>query len=123
MVVAQPAAPTFREYMQQQITERRAVASPPVPSYPYPYPYPTQQPPVGHAYQYPAPTYQLQYMVPAYLSIPEQRLIGESVWGHLAREGVRSIFKALGHTIANYFDTHPFRIHQPPPPPGGPEQK
>lgn len=115
-------ASTFREYMQREVARQQVVAPPVVPSYPYQYAAPPHHP-VPQQYQYPAPTYQLQYMVPGYLSVPEQRVHGGSVWGLLAREGLRAALKAIGHQFANYFDTNPFRVPPPPPVQGGPEHK
>lgn len=61
---------------------------------------------------YPAPTYQLSYGIPQYLSIPEPRMPGESVWSTLLRELVRGVLKSTGHTASSFFDRTPFR--QPP---------
>lgn len=127
----------FRRYMQQRQIEsqqaeemRRQVALQqqqrvmpvaPYPTTPYPY-YPQAAPqPVQHpAYGYPAPSYQLNYMMPGYLTVPEMRVPGQSLFGLLGREALRSMGKSLGHTISNFFDVHPFRL---PPAPGGDETK
>lgn len=58
---------------------------------------------------YPAPTYQLSYGIPAYLSTPEPKAPGESVWAVLIRELLRGVLKASGHTVSHFFDTTPFR--------------
>jgi hypothetical protein len=63
---------------------------------------------------HPAPMYQLNYMMPGYLSVPEERLPGESLWGVLLREVFRSMFKALGHSVSHFFDARPLREPQPP---------
>jgi hypothetical protein len=116
MVPVGPPAPpesTFRAYIQQQMAQRPVpIAYPPVPA-PYP-----QAPiiPVPQQYQYPAPAYQLQYMVPGYITVPEQRMEGESYGGLLMRELLRGGLKAMGHTLANFFDMNPFRL---PPRQGG----
>lgn len=120
--IVQQQAPTFREYMQhQQRPTQMAVPQyyPPQQQYPY------QQPPQVHMApgQFPASVYQLNYQVPGYLSVPEQRTWGGSVWGLLGREALRAILKALGHTVAGYFDSQPFRLPPPPPPPGGGPQQ
>jgi hypothetical protein len=83
------------------------------PQYPYPQaPLPPPMPPMyppPHHQNYPAPAYQLNYMVPGYLTVPEQRQEDTSFWGLLGRESMRSVGKALGHTISNFFDVQPFR--------------
>lgn len=115
-VPRQQDATTFREHMQRY---QQQLAQTPAPQYPY-----SAHPPApAMQYQYPAPTYQLQYLVPSYLSVPEQRVYGGSLWGHLGRELLRAALKATGHTLAAYFDTHPFRSPPLPVPPGGPDQK
>lgn len=65
---------------------------------------------------YPAPTYQLSYGIPAYLTMPEPRAPGESVWSVLLRELLRGVLKSSGHTMSHFFDTTPFRQ------PRGPEE-
>ena len=72
------------------------------------------QPPQLHAYpqaliQHPAPTYQLNYQMPGYLSVPEVREAGEGLLAVLFREVLRSMFKATGHSVSHFFDTRPFR--------------
>jgi len=110
---AQP--PSFREYMAQQQSVQPRVAPMPQSHYLQVQPTPApQHPSMG----YPAPMYQLQYLVPGYLSVPEARRPGQSVWAMLGREVIRALGKAVGHTIANFFDTHPFRL---PPGQGGSE--
>lgn len=119
----QHSASTFREYAQQQqaaqvqaaaiaAAQRAAMAPQPPPQYVYPY----QQQPAPQMmqmpaqYQHPAHTYQLNYQVPGYLTVPEQRSVEGSFWGLLGREALRSIGKAFGHTVANFFDANPFRL-------------
>lgn len=76
---------------------------------------PAQQP---QAYTYSQPTQQMppiqvlpiQMMpvaaeMPAYLSVPEDR--GEGFWRPLGLEMFRSVGKALGHSIAHFFDHVP----------------
>lgn len=65
--------------------------------------------PVRHSAQ----TYELNYLVPAYLTVPEPRLPGESLWHVLLREALRASIKAVAHAIAHHVDLHPFR-HPPP---------
>jgi hypothetical protein len=71
--------------------------------------HPQQMVPVMHpGMQYPAPAYQLNYMMPGYLTVPEVRQPGESIWNVLAREVARGLFKSAGHTVSHFMDTHPF---------------
>lgn len=44
------------------------------------------------------------YHMPAYLSEPEVRLEGESYWAPMGREILRGLGKALGHSVAHFFD-------------------
>lgn len=62
---------------------------------------------------YPAPTYQLSYGIPQYLSVPEHRMPGETVWGVLLREVLRGVFKSMGHTASSFFDRTSFRQAPP----------
>jgi hypothetical protein len=71
------------------------------------------QPPIPGAL-YPAQQFQLNYMMPGYLTAPEQRAPGESVWSVVLREVLRAIFKSVGHTIAHHFDAN--TLKGPPPP-------
>lgn len=64
---------------------------------------------------YPAATYQFNHGIPGYLSVPEPRLPGESVWTVLLREILRGIIKSAGHTVSYFVDQTPMR--NPPPPP------
>lgn len=57
------------------------------------------------AQHHPAPMYQLNYQMPGYLSVPEERQPGERLRAVLLREVLRSVFKALGHALAHFFDT------------------
>jgi hypothetical protein len=54
----------------------------------------------------------VDYRMPAYLSIPEERHEGQGLLGLMARTVGRSMGKALGHSIAHLFDTVPLT---PPP--------
>jgi hypothetical protein len=65
--------------------------------------------PVPGAAIHPASTYQLNYVVPGYLSVPEPRADGESVWRVLGRLVLRAILKALGQELAHFADTHPLK--------------
>lgn len=51
-----------------------------------------------------APMMPVNFMMPGYLSVPEVRRPGDSLLGLLGREVARSLFKAGGHTVANFFD-------------------
>lgn len=57
----------------------------------------------------------VNYQMPGYLSVPEQRHPAESFWTFLGRTIFRSMGKSLGHSIAHLFDTVPLGT---PPPPG-----
>lgn len=59
---------------------------------------------------YPAPTYQLSYGIPQYLSVPEPRMPGESVWNVLFREILRGLLKSTGHTASSFFDRTPLML-------------
>jgi hypothetical protein len=58
---------------------------------------------------HPASTYQLNYVVPGYLSVPEPRADGESIWRLLGRLVLRAVLKALGQELAHFADTHPLK--------------
>jgi hypothetical protein len=66
---------------------------------------------------YPATTYQFNHGIPGYLSVPEPRMPGESVWSVLLREIIRGVIKSTGHTVSYFVDQTPMR--NPPPPPSG----
>lgn len=57
----------------------------------------------------PATRYELNYTMPGYLTIPEERGQGEGLLAVLFREIIRAIFKAVGHTVAHSFDTRPLK--------------
>lgn len=96
-----------QQLAQQQVVQQQRAAVPVPPQYP--------QPPQPYSYPYPPPPqntggqYHLNYMMPAYLSVPEVRRPGQSIWAILGRESVRAIGKSFGHTIAHFFDVNPFR--------------
>jgi hypothetical protein len=69
-----------------------------------------QAAPMVHGQYHPAPTYQLAYGIPQYLSHPEPMAPGESVWNVLFREVLRGMFKSTGHTVASFFDRTPLRV-------------
>lgn len=81
---------------------------------------PTQQQqqmqPVVQGQWYPAPTYQFNHGIPNYLTMPEPRASGESIWVALFRELLRGVIKSFGHTVAYFVDTTPMKRL---PPPGG----
>ena len=89
----------------------------PLPHLPPPQPpqmqpqYYAQRAPVNPQQQ--ARAYELNYTIPAYLSTPEVREPGESIWSVAIREAIRAVFKALGHTVAHFFDANVLK--QPPP--------
>lgn len=78
-------------------------------------PAPVMQPQQGfvpQSYGMPVPYQSMVPMssqMPAYLSVLEPRTEDASLWSILSREMTRSLLKSLGHTIAHFFDTTPFR--------------
>jgi hypothetical protein len=109
---------TFGDFLKQQQAahveaQRQAAFSGPRP--PTPTITPTQaaaQQPQGAwvgGVHHPAPMYQLNYMMPPYLSVPEIQMAGETIWSVLLREILRSMFKALGHAVAHFFDARQLR--------------
>jgi hypothetical protein len=91
--------------------------------------YPAQQPvPIPQSPQQLVPPYVAQFgpqLVPvqyqqpgmqmsAYLTVPEPVDPEESWLWRLLREVVRSMFKATGHTAANFFDNNTLRLHDAP---------
>ena len=125
---AAPTAPpqTFEGYLSRQIEQQRQAAAAtvwrppvvlpqvaPVPQYPSQYqphpqamqPYYPQQP----GPQFPAAQYQLNYQVPGYLTVPEDRADGEGLMSVLFREMCRGTGKAAGQVLAHFFDVRTFR--------------
>jgi len=51
----------------------------------------------------------VNYSVPSYLTVREERMENESVFSMLGRELFRSVGKSFGHTLAAFFDTTPLR--------------
>jgi hypothetical protein len=104
---AQPQ--NFSDFLRHQQAahieaQRQAALTASRPQAPAPYqPQQQQQQPAQFA-QYPAPAYQLNYMMPGYLSAPEVRHEGEGLLPVLGREVIRSVFKALGHSVSHFFD-------------------
>lgn len=117
--IAIPQGPTnFNHWLQQRTStgvSQTTTPPPPqkqiVPTYyqspPLHVPPPVQMVPQVPAQHYPAGNYQLNYMVPTYLSQPETRRPGETVWPALLREILRGVGKSLGHTLASFFDRTP----------------
>jgi hypothetical protein len=110
LITPPPQQPkTFSDYMNRTNAEwvekqrREAMAAPrPVQAAP------TWTPPMGqslHSVHSPAHRYELNYTMPGYLTVPEERAEGEGLMAVLFREIVRAIFKAVGHTIAHSFDS------------------
>lgn len=50
--------------------------------------------------------------IPAYLTMPEPVGPGESAAGALGRTLLRSVFKAIGHSAASFFDHVPLKPHR-----------
>jgi len=105
---AQQQAAWAEHYRQQQLAQQLQQRPAPPPQY-YQPPYPPMAPPPPPQQHY-GGQYQLNYMMPAYLSVPEARHPGQSIWAILGRESIRAIGKSFGHTIAHFFDMNPFRL-------------
>lgn len=104
-----PARPVIHQqthYAQPYVTQQpqQAAFTTMVP------PYIAQSGPVQIPMQYQQPGAQM----PAYLTTPEPINYGESGWGILGRILLRSILKAIGHSISSHFDHVPMRPHKPP---------
>lgn len=63
-----------------------------------------QVPQMTYGYQQMMP---VNYQMPSYLSVPEERHAGEGFLQFLMRTVVRSMGKSIGHSIAHLFDTVP----------------
>ena len=73
---------------------------------------------------YPASTYQLNYVMPGYLTVPEVQQPGEGLMAVLLREFVRALIKAGAHAVSHFADVRLFKSaptpivnNAPPPPP------
>jgi len=64
---------------------------------------PVYHPPVGYQQMMP-----VNFSIPQYLTVREERAVDGTVWGMLGREIVRSMGKSFGHTLSNFFDSTPF---------------
>lgn len=101
------APQTFGQWLNKAQQEHMA-GRPPV-QVPQPPQY-TQQPQMYAGAQVnPATTWQLNYTMPSYLSTPEIRHPGESIWAVLLREVLRAMGKALGHSVSHFFDARSFK--------------
>jgi hypothetical protein len=96
------------EYAEQQRVQAMGGVRPPTPVV-QPQQQVQQQVHVMGAPHHPAPVYQLNYMMPGYLSMPEERLPGEGLFPVLLREVIRSMLKALGHSVSHFFDARSFK--------------
>jgi hypothetical protein len=56
----------------------------------------------------------VNYSIPQYLTVREERRPGEGIFSMLGRELFRSVGKSLGHTLGNFFDTTPLFWKEPP---------
>jgi hypothetical protein len=56
----------------------------------------------------------VNYSIPQYLTVREDRKPGETVFGMLGREIFRSVGKSIGHTLGNFFDSTPLYWRDPP---------
>jgi hypothetical protein len=107
-ILTPPPTPpaSMGDYLRQRQAEFAAVEQarglpymrPPIPA-PGPQPYPQQQ--VHH----PGQVWNLNYGMPGYLSVPEERMDGEGLKSVLLREVIRGVFKAIGHVLAHFFDS------------------
>lgn len=71
----------------------------------------------GATPQGPAPVANMMpvnFHIPQYLTVREERQPGESVFRMLGRELFRSMGKSIGHTLGNFFDTTPLIWKDPP---------
>jgi hypothetical protein len=75
---------------------------------PVTHPQPAQTAPYG--YQPMIPMYS---PMPSYLTVPESRDTNESIWIILLKELLRAGLKSLGHALAHFFDTTPFKKRPP----------
>jgi hypothetical protein len=101
---AAPAG-TFSGWLQQIEAQRQTALAQVRPAIPtYQPPVQQMQPYPGGAV-YPATHYQINHMVPEFLTAPEERAPGEGLWPVLGREILRAVFKSLGLAIARFFDT------------------
>lgn len=95
--VPQPtSAPmTYGQWLARQNTKPAPTAVPAQPQAPQV---------LANAAVQPATMWQLNYAMPSYLSTPEIRHPGESIWSVLLREVLRAIGKAVGHSVSHFFD-------------------
>jgi hypothetical protein len=56
----------------------------------------------------------VNFHIPQYLTVREDRRPGESIFQMLGREIFRSMGKSVGHTLGNFFDTTPLFGREPP---------
>ena len=90
-----PSAPaTPRPVLTPAQTTPAPLTTIPRPQAPAPYSPPTHVPPGYH--------------LPPFLLVPEPRGEG-SFWSFIVRTAARAVGKALGHSIAHVFDTHPLK--------------
>jgi hypothetical protein len=130
LVTPPPAAApkTFEGYLASQVEQQRQAATAwrpptvlptlaptPQPTYPQYYPQPAHPQTMQQYYpqqlgpQFPAAQYQLNYQVPGYLTVPEERADGEGLMSVLFREMCRGTGKAAGQVLAHFFDVRTFR--------------
>ena len=50
----------------------------------------------------------VNFAIPQYLTVREERTPDGTVWGMLGREIARSMGKSFGHTLSNFFDSTPW---------------
>lgn len=104
------ATQMFQQMQQYPQTGRNAAAAP------------YGSPPYPQGGGYFDPRFQpmpVNYQMPAYLTVPEERFAGDSLFVVLFRTIFRSVLKAGGHSFSHFWDTMP--MGRPPmPPPGAP---
>lgn len=110
----QPAPQTFAQWMQNQPKPQPVPTYPGTPTATMPQPAaPQAVQPQAHfmpgAPVHPAQTWQLNYSSPPFLSTPEMKQPGETIWAVLFREVLRAMLKGAAHAAAHFFDARPLK--------------
>ena len=102
---------THTQVQQQAAAQqvRPPVQQPQVPVYPQQQYQQQYQQPYATGPVQPSTAWHLNYQMPGYLSEPEVRHPGESLWAVLLREVLRAMGKALGHSVSHFFDSRSFK--------------
>lgn len=102
-------APTPMVQAPQPIAQQPAPMFYAPPSAPIPHPGSYQQAvPIGYQAQAYAPM-PVNYNIPTYLAVPEERHSGESFWPVALRTVVRSAIKGAAHGVAAFVDGHKWK--------------